>query len=393
FARKLILEGTRSDNPISQTPFKLSKSKLNEPTMFEFIFKHHGIIYTYGAKVTRNIVLEEWLFAKPKNREVRFFERLTSPQGEVKIEVGAILTNSSSKQKNFLKYIAQGTRPNQLFLTEAIEKNVGDLKPVIDWFKQVLVIVGAEDKYIGLEMEAHNDKSFTHFMGDFLTLVSTGITKVETEEVTLDFDKHFFDIPEEIRRDLVEDFKSLPNTKNNFLVTLGSKQYTITKQEDGQLKVLMLNTQRKNDDGELIKFDIDEESEGTQRLIHLIPVLFTLKIQQQEKVFFIDELDRRLHPLLTKAYVKAILDSTSKGQFIFTTHDTNLLDLELLRRDEIWFTEKDEHGASHLSSLIEFKVRPDLQIQKGYLAGRLGAIPFIGDINRLFPNVLSSKEN
>ena len=97
----------------------------------------------------------------------------------------------------------------------------------------------------------------------------------------------------------------------------------------------------------------------------------------------LDELDRRLHPHLSRLIVQTALKCQNKNQLLFTTHDTNLLDLDLLRRDEIWFVEKDKSGRSALYSLAEFKVRPDLQIEKGYLNGRFGAIPFIGDIGSL----------
>jgi len=134
--------------------------------------------------------------------------------------------------------------------------------------------------------------------------------------------------------------------------------------------------------GQLVEFSIDEESEGTQRLINLIPALFILK-KNPEKVIFLDELDRRLHPLLSRKFLEFFLQckiEQSKNQLIFTTHDTNLLDLDLLRRDEIWFVEKNNQGASQLYSLAEFKIRSDLKVEKGYLNGRFGAIPFFGNI-------------
>jgi AAA15 family ATPase/GTPase len=120
----------------------------------------------------------------------------------------------------------------------------------------------------------------------------------------------------------------------------------------------------------------------TERLINLIPALFLL--QEEEKVIFIDELDRRLHPLLSRLFVKTVIDCRGKNnQLVFTTQDTNLLNLELLRRDEIWFVEKDLQGSSSLHSLAEFKMRPDLKIEKGYLNGRFGAIPFFGNLENL----------
>jgi AAA15 family ATPase/GTPase len=146
---------------------------------------------------------------------------------------------------------------------------------------------------------------------------------------------------------------------------------------------MRLRIKHRSEDGNLVDFSMEEESEGTQRLIHLVPSLFILK-QDSEIVVFLDELDRRLHPLLSRYFVETAINCRAKGnQLVFTTHDTNLLDLDLLRRDEIWFIEKDSQGASSCYSLAEFKIRPDLKIEKGYLNARFGAIPFLGDIQNL----------
>jgi AAA15 family ATPase/GTPase len=103
-------------------------------------------------------------------------------------------------------------------------------------------------------------------------------------------------------------------------------------------------------------------------------------------VLLLDELDRRLHPLLSRLFVQMALEGEEvnrRSQLLFTTHETHLLDLDLLRRDEIWFVEKDRYGASHIYSLAEFKIRPDLKVEKGYLNGRFGAIPFLADVQSL----------
>ena len=111
-------------------------------------------------------------------------------------------------------------------------------------------------------------------------------------------------------------------------------------------------------------------------------------------VYFIDEIDRSLHPILVKTFLESFLKSCSGGhrQVIVTTHESNLLDLDLLRRDEIWFVEKDQEGATRLYSLLDFKVRNDLEIRKHYLQGRFGAIPFLGDIDGLLQEKESQNE-
>jgi hypothetical protein len=140
-------------------------------------------------------------------------------------------------------------------------------------------------------------------------------------------------------------------------------------------------------DGALVPFSVDEESDGTRHLMALAPFLFDLlqPVNGAPIVHVIDELDKSLHPLLTRFFLDAFLRASSAehpGQILFTTHDTNLLDLNVLSRDSIWFTEKDAAGATSLYSLAEFKGeqldRIGEHLEAGYLQGRFGAIPFLG---------------
>jgi hypothetical protein len=380
FARELIVRGTRSGQMISVTPFKLDEDCLKKTSAFEFVIKTGRVIYTYGFKLNSKKVLEEWLFAKPAKRDVRYFERVTSGKDKVRVEFGPSFISKGAKGKQFLEFVAQGTRPNQLFLTEAIERNVKELKSLMDWFRDVLVVIPAGAKHLALELTIHKDESFTKFLGDFLATAGTGVQGIATEEEPLDFDKHFPDIPDDIREDVV----SVGEGAGLALRTPDGEHYNIVRGKQGQPMLVLLKTQHRTKDGRLTSFDVREESDGTQRLMHLAPALYSLRTS--ETVLIIDELDRRLHPLMSKMFLEAVIgskDANQTWQFIFTTHDTNLLDIDLLRRDEIWFVEKDDFGASHMYSLAEFKIRPDLKIQKGYLNGRFGAIPFIGDLSRL----------
>ncbi|WP_373547941.1 ATP/GTP-binding protein [Chamaesiphon sp.] len=376
FAKELILEGTRSNRSIPVATFKLG-DYTKKASKFEFIFTHQDARYSYGFKLNREQIIEEWLHAIPpgKKKEVMYFERITSSDRKTSVDYGSPLTGRSSKRKQFLKFIAEGTRPNQLLLTEAIDKNVDALLPVANWFEQVLTIISAESDFANLAIFALSDRSFTDFLGEFLRLAGTGIDGIDAREVELDFDRYFPAMSKVSRDEFFEEF--LERDENAVLMEdTNGNQYLILKNEDNRLKMIQLITQHRHENGNLIDFMMEEESEGSQRIINLIPVLFILK-QSHEEVIFIDELDRQLHPLLSQLFVKAAIDCTHKAnQLIFTTHDTNLLDLDLLRRDEIWFVEKDRQGSSSLYSLAEFKTRPDLKIEKGYLNGRFGAIPF-----------------
>ncbi len=156
------------------------------------------------------------------------------------------------------------------------------------------------------------------------------------------------------------------------------------REPNGELTLLKLKARHHlKDEEEHIDFEIENESDGTRRLMDLLPAL--LHSKSSEKVYLIDEIDRSMHPLLSRMFLEAYLNDQNcgRGQLIVTTHESQLLDRKLLRRDEIWFAEKDKNGGSHLYSLSEYKVRNDLKLGKGYLDGRFGAIPFLGDLESL----------
>ena len=383
FAKELILEGTRSNRSIPVATFKLGDYS-KKPSKFEFIFTHQDARYSYGFKLNREQIIEEWLHAIPvgKKKEVMYFERITSLDKITSVDYGLPLTGKSQRQKQFLEFIAEGTRPNQLLLTEAIDRNVKALSPIANWFRKTLVIISAEATCMSLGIQVLIDNSFTDFLCQFLVLAGTGIDGIDAEEVELDFDRYFPNMSKTEREDFLQDFSEI-DKEAALMENNDGKQYLIYKNETSELKLIQLITQHRHANGKLTDFSIEEESEGTQRLIHLIPAFFMLK-EEAEKVIFIDELNRRLHPLLSRLFVKTVIECINRdNQLVFTTHDTNLLDLELLRRDEIWFVEKDRQGSSSLYSLAEFKTRPDLKIEKGYLNGRFGAIPFFGNIEDL----------
>ena len=379
FAKSLIVDGTRPDQRIPVTPFKLNEKSRKSPSRFEFVINYQDTIYTYGFVVNESEVKEEWLFAIRNVREVRLFERITRSNGKAKVEFGPSLASKKAKKHQFLSFIAEGTRPNELFLHELYQKNVKDILPLIKWFRAVLVIIGPESAYRDLIFDAYTNENFIQFMGIFLKNADIGIDSIVTEKIEPDFDKYFPEMPEKLKNDLL-------NIKPNVRVMLSTpegRRYALMREENGEIALLRLKARHKLKTKGHVDMEIEHESDGTRRLMDLLPAL--LHSKSAERVYIIDEIDRSMHPLLSKMFLRAYLDDQKcgRGQIIITTHESNLLDRELLRRDEIWFTEKDEEGSTHLYSLSEYKVRPDLKLGKGYLDGRFGAIPFLGDLEKL----------
>ncbi len=384
FAKELIVQGTRSRQSISVPTFKLGDYS-HKPSRFEFIFTSQGNQYSYGFKLNKEQILEEWLYGIPagKKKEVLYFERITSATKKTTVEYGLILKGRSEKRGQFLDFIAQGTRPNQLFLTEAIDRNIDNLDPVFNWFNNILTVIPAESNFLGLEIMVAKDESFMDFLGEFLKISGVGIDSINVEEVEMDIDRNSPSIPDEVMRNAVKKFDESDSLQSVILANSRGEYFIISRERKDHVSSLQLKMMHLGEDNKLIDFSMEEESEGTQRLIHLAPSIFMLQ-EEFEKVIFLDELDRRLHPLLSHCFLKSVMSCRGKdNQMIFTTHDTNILDLDIFRRDEIWFVEKNQQGSSTLYSLAEFKIRPDLKLEKGYLAGRFGAIPFFGDPQKL----------
>jgi uncharacterized protein len=386
FAKDLIVEGTRSRQTINIPTFKLGDYS-KKPSKFEFVFTHKKSLYSYGFILNSSQILEEWLYGIPadKKREVCYFNRNTSGQRETTIEYGRILLGKAGKERQFLDFVTKGTRPNQLFLTESVERNISSLMPIVNWFSEVLTIISAESHCLGLEMSIQSSEELANLLSRFLKFSGTGIDSIGVDEVSLDFDRHFPNMPSDVRAEINEKFNDGESDSLLMIRSSLNERYILIKREQDQISLMRLKINHLNDSGQIVEFSIEEESEGTQRLINLIPALFMLKYSS-EKVILLDEIDRRLHPLLSRRFLEFCLQENTTGdrnQLIFTTHDTNLLDLDLMRRDEIWFVEKSLQGSSSLYSLAEFKIRPDLKVDKGYLNGRFGAIPFFGDVDKL----------
>lgn len=374
-ARSLIVEGTRINQNLPHQPFKLKRASVNGSSMFEFTFLLNETVFTYGFKYNRREITEEWLFAKPNGRqEVLVFERI-SMDGRPILEFGRYLRGSvGSKLDQRLQFMALDLRSNQLFLTESVNRNLEPLRPVFDWFSEKLTVIFADSRFGSLEILAKDDKEFAQFMATRLKGFGTGIADIRTEE--LDFENYDFGLEEssEIRGMASETIR-----KNHILVLSeeNGKQLCIVADKNNNPVILKLTTVHTDESNNLVQFELDEESDGTRRLMHLLPILHKTT---GDRVFIVDEIDRRLHPNLTRAFLQSFLDRCEgehRGQLMFTTHDASLLETGLLSNDEVWFAEKGDNGSSALRSLVEFKIRKGLKLENGYLKGRFGGVPKI----------------
>lgn len=375
FAKKLVVEGTKPDQPINVEQFRLDTDSLNKPTRFYFELLIEDTIYEFSFAVTKEVILEEKLTKLTSTSETVLYDRSDGKLKEI---------NVPHKDEEFFKFVFKGTRNNQLFLTNSVSQNAYNFKPIHNWFDTALELIGPDSRFGPFERFFDENHPLYSAMSDKLWQLDTGISHLGGEEISID------NIP------FINELKStLLELKDGTTVRLpfssGFGQYFVTKKETGKLIAKRLMSYHLSSDGTEVKFDIRHESDGSRRVIDLLPAFLDLSENDVKRVFVIDELDRSLHTLLTRQLLEMYLANCSAGsrsQLLFTTHDALLMDQKLLRRDEMWVTERDYSGNTSLFSFSEYKdIRYDKDIRKSYLQGRLGGIPrFLFSESRTIPS-------
>lgn len=379
--QSLVVHGTRAPKGVPRNCFILAPEARTEPTVLEIRILAGGHLLEYGFKMTDEVILEEWLVRLSGKREEVIFERSTD---EGIVTVNMPTSKALDKLLGGPKMRAQaqvGALPNQLFVsTVAKSIPMTEQGPVFQalygWFSRKLRIIFPEAYFAGLPNFFRQNTEFQSFATSFLSNASTGVQ-------TLEISSHPLAVPKFLEEQLAQN----PSEADNLVAAAFADKLSspgVELMPDGSVMGHFLQTEIGAEDHRA-KLPLAEHSDGTRRIANLLPALFISSLEPN--VLVVDEIDRSLHPLLARKFIEYFLAGSAghQSQLILTTHDTNLLDLELFRRDEIWFTEKNGAGASHLYSLAQFKVRTDLKVDSGYLHGRFGAIPFLGGLDRLFP--------
>jgi uncharacterized protein len=342
-----------TDN-IPVTPFAFHKDSQNQPSSFSVEFLHDGIRYNYGFSATSKAIIEERLYAFPKQYPQLWFKReLDRKKNKTKWHFGSFLKGDNIK-------LSKATKDNSLFLSVAAQWNHRQLTEVYKWFVNHLgVILTGGDltsitaKYFHFE-DPKIGESFQKFITNFLNDADLGIKGLKVKKIEFDESS----IPETYSKDLKE---------------------VIKKNMEDQYRIEMIH-HHSNSETDIV-FPFEEESDGTKRIFELAgPWLEALSFGITAAV---DEIERSLHPMLTRELISLIMDSPNKNkpaQVIFTTHDTTLLRPDLFRRDQIYLIEKNNSGESVLFSIGDYKLSPARKgeaLDKSYLSGKFGAIPIL----------------
>lgn len=356
----------------------------SEPTSLDLQFIANGKLYQYGVVVSDVQIVEEWLLEIRGKKEVVIYERLTSSDGTVDISAPDLIRDS----EKVAALVKIGGPQNQTFLS-TVHANLNssdigdDLKSVLAWFGKSLSMIAPNAVYAPLGHELVEDSSFLKFAGDFLREASTGVDHLVAKKRQISEEELKSLVPSNIWKKYLEQFDDDEDGDVNVIRLPGGNNLIVEKAEGNRYFKVSVQAAHKIDTDNCFELDLSEESDGTRRLLDLVPALHNMK--RKGGVFFVDEIDRSMHPMLVRKLLEFFLEACPDhtAQLILTTHESSLLDLDLVRRDEIWFAEKDNHLRTHLYSLMDFKVRSDLEIRKNYLNGRFGAIPFLGGVKRL----------
>ena len=318
-------------------PFKLDKGSVNKPSEFEIKFILDETRYVYGFIADKDKIYDEYLYYYPNGRETKIFDRTNINE-----------YSYTQKDEKILREIEAKNAQNKFFLATATNWNFDKTKAAYNFLTNGIGTCNNLEilKNTAYKMYETNPDYLKDFAIDFLQKADFNIEDYQISQI---------DVPGE------------------FLTAIPE---FITKTLPDKPKAYQVLFKHKNSDNYL---SIDEESLGTQMIFAFIP--FLADSLKNKKVLIIDELDKSLHPFLVQYIVEIFNDAEinkNGSQLIFNTHDTNLLDLNILRRDQIWFTEKNsETGESDLYSLSDFSVRKQENVEKGYMLGRYGAVPFI----------------
>lgn len=348
---------SQAGEKIPVDPFRLNLESIEDSSEFEITFLNDRKIYRYGFETTKNEIVAEWLFYKENVKEVEIFYR----EGQIFETI-----NKNKFKKGAMIAKANLVRENALFLSVAAQFNDEFAIEVINQFLTIKNVSGTEEEsYSGYTLSKLEGKDHQRLI-DFLQNADLNIEGIGIQKISES--KDFPDEIEERERKvlssildrgqtIVSDIKTSHKVYNEELQQVGLSDFSMEK----------------------------DESNGTKKFFYISgPILDVL---ENGYTLVVDELDSKLHPNLVRKIVSLFNSkeyNKKNAQLIFNTHNTNLLSSKLLRRDQIWFTDKDRYGASKLYSLADVKnVRKNEAFEDNYILGKYGATPYLGDFHEI----------
>lgn len=366
---------------IDNLKFRLDEENAKLPISLGIEFIANLQSYYYTITFENGKILNEYLAESSKEDDFLVFERNIIDDVQ-KIEFYKDYYKSE-KERLFVEVLSEKLiSKNELLLTFLSNKYPEDFKSVhnaYNWFDETLVIIKPDAKPGGIANILDKETAIMEFANKFIPSLNTGISEIEIDKKK--FEEFIENEDSKITKKIIDDLKKNPNILSILRHNETGEEVSLVYENEEVIAKRLL-TKHLDSVGNAIEFNIGQESDGTRRLIDYIPAF--QGIISDNKVYVIDEIERSIHPMTIKEIItKLALDKNVNGQLVFTTHESNLLDQSILRPDEIWFAQKDFNGSSKIYSLSDFKIHNTIDIENGYLNGRYGGIPFLGNLKDL----------
>lgn len=389
FSRTIICLGLERVN-LEKMYFRISKSSYKEPATFEYRLLIDSIEYSYGIVISyeKKEIIAEWLSElKKSGEEKNIYYRSVDENNNSSVKSDICNMNENPEENtrlriyldDFGKNISPSFRKKTILNDLALRGNNSEgifliLSKVFNWFKDMVVIF-PHSRFVSLN-DGSTDINRKSLFSKMIRYFDTGIEEIKGKKQETSLDKFLENIPKELvektKIDILNKLEQHP--ERGFRIRIKNQMFILRK---GQNDTIMYNKIFLDHGNKDDLFEYLDESDGTKRLFDLLPLLSYETLSHKPSIILIDEIDRSFHSNLSKCFLEKFYETnaTSNTQLISTTHDVNLLDLDLLRQDEIWFVERQRDHSSKIFSLNKFKERFDKKVDKEYLLGRYGAIP------------------
>ena len=355
-----------------------------EPVTLEIEFKTGKGQYSYGVSYRGNICVEEWLYSTKRTPKCIFERKRDNVTGKTKITL-LPTKKEDAKNKMLVSLLEENIlKSNELLLSKYDVVKEAQMKDAYMWIVSQLHVIYPETHSTSIFDNRYTNPTFKQQSEKLIAALDLGIDELMLKDEDLEAFKLSISEWPELVQGVEKIVRRLSKAQDDSMEAMvEASAFTISIRREGDKYYVRRVKSVHRVCANSYDFELKEESDGTQRIFDFLLVM--QEVKGMTSTYIIDELDRSLHPSLVRALVKRVVtDKKMKGQLIFTTHDAGLLDGEIFRNDEIWFAEKDrETQNTHLYTLDEFKPRTDLNLEKGYLNGRFGAIPFLAKLNEL----------
>lgn len=343
-------------------PFLLNDTSVNEPTSFEFTYVLDEVKYTYGFAATKNCVVREYLYHAPKGQKSMVFEREYQT-----------FTFRENAEKRKRQLISETVAPNQLYFAIACTMNEKACIAAMKWFREYLFFSRDYTDIPHQLLEYSEDTNMLNAISNYAKMADLGIKDMKFEIKSTELDESLTfpeEMPEGIKAALTTFMQALSDAPNSSETKLMMGEVDATSFHKG---IDSDGTER------LYPLKLSDESDGTRKLMAMAPGVE--RVLACGGVLLVDELEKEMHPMLFELIVSKFQSKTSNpnnAQLIFTTHNTELLNMEMIRKDQIYFADKSrKDGSSSLYSISEFATPTTENVRKGYLMGKYGATPDI----------------